>query len=111
MIPSQSATEILGNEVLRSVTSEIQASNTLLDSEMTGLRIWEVPFAIIFGLAVAGITYAVGKQVLSAAAMGVAVAALHVAIACAGETRRLNRHIIAVLQLHKSRENHSKTSH
>ena len=104
MSPPRAVDEMSAEDLLRSVKNEQQASNALTNSEPSGFRLWEVPFAVLLGSSVAGIAYASGQQVLSAATAGIAVAALNVAVACAAETRRLNRRLNAVLQLHEARE-------
>ena len=100
----QSMDELRAQNLLRSVQAEQQASNALFGSGPSASPWWEVPFAVLLGSSVAGIAYASGQQVLSAATAGIAIASLNVAVACAGQTRRLNRRLNAVLQLYEARE-------
>ena len=103
MTPTQPTDDLDAARLLRLIKEEQSAKDALEGSESTGLRAWEIPMALVYGAATGSIVFFTGQSIVSAVAVSLGVAALNLALACAAETRRLNRRLNAVLKLQDSR--------
>jgi len=99
MIPTQPTDDLEATTLLRSIKEKQSAKETLERSDLTELRTWEVPMALAPGAVTGLLVLFVGQSIVSAVAVGLGFAALNLALACAAETRRLNRRLNAVLKL------------
>jgi len=99
MTPAKSTEDLEAAMLLRSIKEEQSAKDTLERSNLTGLRTWEIPMALGLGVMTGLLILFAGQSIVSAVAVGLGFAALNLALACAAETRRLNRRLNAVLKL------------